>query len=143
MSERHRSKLCSVERSLSIAKLPRGNDLDEFDFTRIPINQTLVRELTTAAIQPRPHPRQSGPPSRSHKASRRVSSWRHGIQLRVSHGPPSVWASPSSFFRRTGPCMPRTSQLAIGNWWQALLSADVVDDLQHSLAVGAVLNTEF
>lgn len=42
---------------LTIAKLPLANDLDEFDLTGMPIDQMLLRALTTAAIHPSPQSR--------------------------------------------------------------------------------------
>ena len=40
----------SIKYQLTIAKLPLAKDLDEFDFTGTPINETLVRELSSGAF---------------------------------------------------------------------------------------------
>src|SRR5436190_24313941 len=64
---------------------------------------------------------------------------------------------PSAFSARYSACAPgsastptrrscrwrRRHDLPVADEWQALLAADVVDDLQHAFAVGAVLDAEF
>ncbi|SCB52347.1 ATP-binding protein, partial [Rhizobium lusitanum] len=37
----------SIRYQLSIAKLPLAKDIDDFDFTNTPVNESLVRELAT------------------------------------------------------------------------------------------------
>src|SRR5205823_13978461 len=37
----------SIKYQLTIAKLPLAKDIDQFDFTGTPINEALVRDLTT------------------------------------------------------------------------------------------------
>ncbi len=40
----------SIRYQLTIAKLPLAKDLDDFEFTGTPINETLVRDLVRAAF---------------------------------------------------------------------------------------------
>ncbi len=40
----------SIRYQLSIAKLPLAKDIDDFDFTNTPVNQSLVRELSTGTF---------------------------------------------------------------------------------------------
>ncbi|HKM62455.1 MAG TPA: IS21-like element helper ATPase IstB [Acidisphaera sp.] len=40
----------SIKYQLTIAKLPLAKDIDDFDFTGTPINQTLIRELASGAF---------------------------------------------------------------------------------------------
>src|SRR6266566_7550104 len=40
----------SIKYQLTIAKLPLAKDLDNFDFTDTPINQTLIRDLASGAF---------------------------------------------------------------------------------------------
>src|ERR1700732_5436629 len=46
----------SIRYQLTIAKLPLAKDLDDFEFTGTPINETLVRDLAGGAfLAPRRH----------------------------------------------------------------------------------------
>ena len=40
----------SIKYQLTIAKLPLAKDIDDFDFTGTPVNEALVRDLTTGAF---------------------------------------------------------------------------------------------
>jgi DNA replication protein DnaC len=42
----------SIKYQLTIAKLPLAKDLDGFDFTGTPVNETLIRNLATGAFWP-------------------------------------------------------------------------------------------
>ncbi|TWA12840.1 IstB-like ATP binding protein [Sinorhizobium medicae] len=45
-----RSRARSIRYQLSIAKLPLAKDIDDFDFTNTPVNESLVRELSTGTF---------------------------------------------------------------------------------------------
>src|SRR5437016_4436539 len=42
----------SIKYQLTIAKLPLAKDLDDFDFTGTPVNETLIRDLASGAFLP-------------------------------------------------------------------------------------------